>query len=387
MFRGQQEIMLKVMELSNGWHILGRRISSWANSVNAGTWLRTAPFAAFSSNGAAALRNAAEQGAIDGSAHITAGNAIKARDFKIFGVSVPNQGRWPWHQDWRFGYEWPPAYFRTYDHRTPRSQPYDVKFPWELSRLAFLLSLIQADVIDGGTSRTATAFEILEDWSANNPFAFSVNWYPMEAAMRGIGLCLISDMSRQTAIGRHEGALLLRLLAEHGEFIMRTIELTDNAGNHFTAELVALLLIGNTLQGTHPKARYWQTFAEKRIGHEILRQFLADGVNFEKSTAYHRLVLDLFLLASIVLTRSGCPLKRQELARLQAAAHYNAYFLRPDHLCPLIGDSDDAVVFAFENRLVRDHRPDLGIAALDFDDRELQAAAGKMPVSGFWLFG
>lgn len=386
-FRGQQEVRLKAMALTRGWQALESRIACWATPARAADWLKNAPMAVFAVDGAAALRQAAAEGLVNGPRHIAVGAAVMGRDFAIFETPIPKSGSWPWHQDWRFGHEWTPAYFRSYLHSSPRSQPYDVKFPWEISRLGFLTSLVQADILDGGKARTAAACRILKDWRDSNPLAHSVNWYPMEGAMRGIGLCLLADMARQAGIDDDEAALILRLLVEHGEFVMRTLELTDNAGNHFTAELVALLLIGRTLRGLYPRGQHWRRFAEKRLGRELMRQFLPDGVNFEKSTAYHRLVFDLFLLASIALARSDRPFNEAERSRLQAAAHYNAMFLRPDHLCPLIGDSDDAVAFPYEHRHVRDHRPGLGIAALHLKDVGLKAAAGDLPLSGPWLFG
>ena len=324
---------------------------------------------------------------INDALHLDWADAVFKREFSVFGVPLPHSGPWPWHLDWRFDHEWRPGYFRDYSLTARREVPYDVKFPWELSRLAFLPSLVQADVLDGGSARTKMAFETLSDWNENNPLAHSVNWYPMEAAMRGIELCFLADMARQRKISDAEAGLLLRLLAAHGEFVMRTLEFTDNAGNHYMAELVALLLIGRTLEDVYPPARRWRDHAARRIGFEVMRQFLPDGVNFEGSTAYHRLVLTLALVASVALKRSGQPLDSMQRARLWAGARYNANILRPDGLCPLIGDSDDAVVFGMEHRHVRDHAGDVGVAALAFGDADLKSAAGCLPMAGLWLFG
>lgn len=375
------------MELTGSWRRLDHRIARWSRPELAANWNADAPFALLAADAKSALQEASSQGVIDGNGLINLGNAVMRREFSVFGVPLPKSGPWPWHKDWRFDQEWVPAYFRSYVHDAPRSQPYDVKFPWELSRLTFLPMLVQADMLEGGNCRTEQAFRILTDWRDSNPLAYSVNWYPMEAAMRGIELCLFSDMARQGGIGSDEASLLMQLLAQHGEFVMRTIEFTDNAANHYIAELVALLLIGRTLHGWYRPAQRWYRFAEQRIAPEVTRQFLPDGVNFEKSTAYHRLVQDLFMLGSAALRHEGKGLNRERRARLHAATRYNAAFLRPDNRCPLIGDSDDAVVFAGDDAPVRDHRPSLAVAALAFRDSELKAAAGALPPAGLWLFG
>lgn len=386
-FRGTQETRLAGLELGGGWERIQHRTRAWATEDVGRRWRDAAHLAFLSTEGLEALRHAARDGLVDSGRLGEAGDRIYRREFSIFGSPVPGQGPWPWHRDWRYDRAWEPAPYRSYRHREPRETPYDVKFPWELSRLGFLPRLIQADVLDGSGDRTVKAFEILADWDTENPLARSVNWYPMEAAMRAIQLCFVADMSRQDRLSAEDAALLLALLAEHGEFIMRTVEVTDNAGNHLTAELVALLAIGRTLSGYHRNAGRWFRFADRRIRREVLEQFLPDGVNFEKSTAYHRLVLDLFLIAAIISDRAGKAWQPEARARLAAAARYNAAFLRPDGSCPLVGDSDDAMVFELESRPPRDHRPDVGLAGLFLEDPELLSHAGGFPASGAWLFG
>lgn len=387
LFRGRQEARLRLMQAAGTWQRLERRINRWAKAHQGEKWNKTASFAVLAPDGKKALCEAAALGIIDSDSLIECGDAVIKRDFTIFDAPLPKSGPWPWHQDWRFGHEWIPTYFRSYVHDETRNHPYDVKFPWELSRLTFLQKLVQADILAGDKHRTEEMLRILKGWKDSNPLAYSVNWYPMEGAMRGIGLCLVSDMARQAGINSKEAGLLIELLAQHGEFVMRTIELTDNAGNHFTAELAALLLIGQTLREVYQPARGWYRFAEKRLKREVCRQFLSDGVNFEKSTAYHRLVQDLFMLCCVALKRSGRKMNSEQRKRLHVASRYNASFMRPDNKIPLIGDSDDAVVFGFDDYPVRDHRPSLGVAALAFKDAELKAAAGAMPAAAFWLFG
>ena len=254
-FRGAQELRLSIMHRTDRWKLLERRINGWAKTPQALSWNLSAPFAVLSADGKEALCEAQENDLIECENLIKSGEAVQKQNFSIFETNLPRSGPWPWLQDWRFDHEWQQEYFRRYVHDKPRSRPYDVKFPWELSRLVFLQRMIQADILSGKDGGKEKTFNILRDWKDKNPLAYSVNWYPMEGAMRGIGLCIVSDMVRQLSINSEEASLLLELLAQHGEFVMRTIELTDNAGNHYSAELVALLLIGQTLKGYYPAAK------------------------------------------------------------------------------------------------------------------------------------
>jgi len=380
-------VRLATMRLRGGWRTLGTRIRRWATSARSNEWLEVGDFAVLADDGATALRYASQHGLINTGLILASGDAAMERRLVIFGTSLPKSEQWPWHEDWRFSHQWVPKYFRDYDHSVSRSDAYDVKFPWELSRLAFLVSLAQADAIDGSSVRISKAFEILADWTKRNPLAYSVNWYPMEAAIRGINLCMFSDIVRQVGVDNSQAQLLLQTLAEHGEFIERTLEITDDAGNHLTAELVALLLIGRTLCGFYDRAKKWHRMAADKLGPEILRQILPDGVNFEKSTAYHGLVLDLFILGSVSLGRTSPSISEIAHNRLRNAAHYSAWFQRPDNVIPIVGDTDDASVFPFDHREIRDRRPSLGVAAVFFDDAKLKRAAESISNAAIWLFG
>ena len=52
-------------------------------------------------------------------------------------------------------------------------------------------------------------------------------------------------------------------------------------------------LLGLALEGAYPGAEKWRRYAAGVIPREVELQFLADGVDFEKSLAYHRLVAEL----------------------------------------------------------------------------------------------
>ena len=88
---------------------------------------------------------------------------------------------------------------------------------------------------------------------------------------------------------------LLTMLTEHARFVWVNREYTDIRGNHFTANLVALQLADQALGSENLGSRKWGLYAGRWIEREILLQFCSDGVNFEKSCGYHKLV-ELFIL-------------------------------------------------------------------------------------------
>jgi hypothetical protein len=295
----------------------------------------------------------------------------------------------PWHTDWRWQYTWEPAYYNTYNFYVPdKDVPCDVKFPWELSRFSFLFPLAQAAVITRESHWRERIASAITDWEQKNPVAYSVNWCPMESSMRAINLAFVTQMLAADADTLPEHlAPLLRQLTLHGEFLFRNTEFTDVRGNHYTANLVALLMIGCMLQKVYRPSARWARYAAHRICHEVELQYYEDGVNFEKSTAYHRLVTELFLVGLIVMEQAGYPVSQVARERIHRACKYTCCYTRPDGLAPNWGDNDGARVLGFEPRPLRDHRALLALAASYFGDVTFKSAAQQPSAAIPWLLG
>jgi heparinase II/III-like protein len=390
--RGGQECRLAALRAFGGWR---RRADALARRWDPPTVARFVAARRGEGSGIlapdamAALRAAARSGAVDHAGMLETARRFRAREFTVLGASVPRAGAFPWHTDWRWAHTWPPMYFRRYDVKeVERAQPYDVKIPWELSRLWWLLPMVQAGLVEGKVDEVARDLLVLEEWERQNPLAHSVNWYAMEASMRGITLVMLLE-TLLAAEGPAPAVppSLLRLIAAHGAFVWRTREYSDVRGNHYAANLLALLLCGLALRGFEPEASRWVAYASAAIPGEIEHQFLTDGVNFEKSLGYHRLVTEFFLVALIALQRAGTPVPPAATQRLHAAFRYMAACTRPDGLLPNVGDNDDARVLTFDSGETRDPRPLLGVAAAFFDDGTLKPAGERPPLGLLWLLG
>jgi len=246
---------------------------------------------------------------------------------------------------------------------------------------------MQAAALDPHGTWVECATGILEDWTRCNPLAHSIGWDPMEASMRAVALVCTLGMVLPLDAQRPIVHKLLRLLAAHGEFLWRTLEYTDVRGNHYAANLVALLLLGLALDGAYPRAPTWWRYAARTIPREVELQLLADGVDFEKSLAYHRLVTELFVLALIAMERAGLVIPSLMRKRLHSACTYSALCTRPDGLTPNIGDNDSARALLFDLADPRDHRPLVGLGSLLFRDGGLRGTASRLPAGAPWLLG
>ncbi len=98
-------------------------------------------------------------------------------------------------------------------------------------------------------------------------------------------------------------ASFLRALFMHGAFIASHLERGDVNGNHYLCDAVGLVFLGTFFRATS-QGRSWLQIGKDIVDTEIFKQTSEDGVDFEKSTAYHRLVLEAFLTSHLLLERS-----------------------------------------------------------------------------------
>jgi hypothetical protein len=97
---------------------------------------------------------------------------------------------WAWHDDLFGGHRWPDAYFPNVDFIAAGIRS-DVKVPWELSRLQFLVWLAEGALFDanGSAQYRARFAEIASDWFRYNVPAYGVNWTcAMEVGIRAVNL-------------------------------------------------------------------------------------------------------------------------------------------------------------------------------------------------------
>lgn len=350
-FRSMQEISLAWMQLSGGWSRLRARVQSLPAPTMDLTLL----------NGSIPdLSETQRTDLAEWSAKTI------ASDFEVFGHRVPRLEGCDFSEDWRFNHRWDKRYFREYSFYEHKLTPYDVKMPWELSRMAFLVPVLAHQVVKGADAETVSwVTAILKRWERENPLAYSVNWYPMEASMRAVNLVLLLDLARMAARTETDEKLydalktltrqIGRMLFANAAFVWRTREYTDVRGNHFTANIVALYVSGLALRGISGESERWRRYAKTRLAAEIRLQFLDDGVNFEKACGYHKLVLELFALAAIAAEADHAPLPEDCLSILDKAACFSDAITRPDGLAANFGDTDDACAIPFAMVPARSH--------------------------------
>ena len=282
-----------------------------------------------------------------------------------------------WQVDFKSGYRWSARWWGP-------AVPYghlpgvDIKVPWELARLQHLPRLALAFASSGEAIWAKEARHQILDFLAVNPPGWGVNWAcAMDVAIRAANLLLTRELLLAHGWREDDGfaAELSAGLLAHGRFIAARLEWSPrHRGNHYLADLCGLAWVAAFLPRS-PETDAWLAFATQELSAEIPRQFLADGANFEASTAYHRLSAEMAAYTAALLV--GLPEdKRRALAeydhrrwrhtpalapapcpplpaivfeRLAGAARFAADVTKPSGEMVQIGDNDSGRFFDLDD--------------------------------------
>jgi hypothetical protein len=320
---------------------------------------------------------------------IAVADAALRHEFDLLGSGAKTFGpRLPWLEDFKTGRHYPLQYWRDIQYME-LDRPTDVKVPWELSRCQHFTALGQAYWLTGDERYAAEYRAEIEDWIAVNPFACSVNWATaMDVSLRAIswiwGFYFVagSPACADPAFRR----AMLRSLFTHGEFVCQHLERGDVNGNHYLSDGAGLVFLGLFFRHT-AEGRRWLEVGTSIVVGEMPLQVSDDGVDFEQSTAYHRLVLELFFTSYLLLERHGITVPQPQLDRLQRMLEFVSAYTKPDGLSPLIGDADDGRVQKLGSQRLNDHRYLLSTGAARFDRSDFKSSAGGYWEESFWLQG
>jgi len=292
-----------------------------------------------------------------------------------------------WNRDLLSGYEWPLIYHRTLSFL--RNDGSDARVVWELNRLGHLVPLACAYAVNGDERFFNEFFAQLDSWRAGNPFGFGVNWScAMEVALRAINLLAAFEIFRAapqlTAVRLRN---FLKLLQLHGRYIRRNLEYSYIAtSNHYMTDVVGLVWLGVLLPELD-EAKGWRDFGLREMLREIDKQILPDGADFEASTGYHRLILELLLYTFILCRENQVEIPARYWTKLHQMLEFARVYLRPDGLAPLIGDTDSGQVLPVQHRAADDHAYLLSIGAVVFKDPRLKLASTSAPDELRWVLG
>ncbi|MES2764667.1 MAG: alginate lyase family protein [Bacteroidota bacterium] len=279
-----------------------------------------------------------------------------------------------WQIDFKSGFRWSENTWSR-DIRYGDKPGADIKVPCELGQMHHLVLLALSAIL------FKDKFELLKnefrsqvlDFIAQNPPRFGVQWLTtMDVAIRAANWLVAYDLFKSAGAqfdGEFEKAFKSSIY-DHGSHIINNLEWSSGLrANHYIGNLAGLLFIAAYLPSTS-EIDDWLAFAVSELETEFLRQFYADGGNFEASTSYHRLCLERVLWAcgialalpenkrDVLKTSRNLHYKNRGkivtkvfkneaifsdefFKRLQKAVEFSVAITKPNGNIPQIGDNDN----------------------------------------------
>jgi hypothetical protein len=270
-----------------------------------------------------------------------------------------------WRSDPISGHDWGTEYHA--DIPLARGDGSDVRVLWELNRLSHMLPLATAYDLTNDEKYAATFFTHIESWMAQNPYARGANWgCAMEVALRACNVLAAFDIFRSSKVltyDRLQG--LLTFFDHHGRFIVDNSEFSYIAtSNHYLSDVIGLFWIG-TLMPELVNAAEWREVGMREVLHEMDKQVLPDGADFEASTGYHRFVTEMFLHTFSLAEQNGIEVPAAHSQKLDSMFVYLSAITRPDGKMPMVGDCDGSRFVPFDGHNADDAQFLLKMAAIE----------------------
>lgn len=274
------------------------------------------------------------------------GKRILRNEFILYGRLKVNFGveGFSWLRDPLSGFIWP---LNVHPDKVGTQKPVgtDVKNLWEIARFQFLFYLAYNHILTGDERFSRFAVEKISLWFKENPFLQGPHWSrAMEASIRLMNWCVylplldvfnVSDSSFQQRLARS--------ILEHFIYIRENLEVSPSqAGNHYLADLIGLLLAGVLF----PKVEWARETYEFAIGEfekEVLRQFNTSGLNFEGSLPYHRLSSEMCVIGLALIKKYGLTVSPKIIERLKRISEFTKYYSDICEEIPIIGDNDSGL--------------------------------------------
>lgn len=261
-------------------------------------------------------------------------------------VSIPRGEAW--HSDAVHGMTWARGYFANVDF-VCQDVYCDVKIPWELSRLQYLVWLSEATLTapepDVRQRCRAALSDILRDWATWNPPGFGINWVSaMEVAIRAINI-ILATAPVFDELDDEVKSLVARQLAHHWGYLARFPEVSDVNGNHHLAGLVGEQYLVFALASKDAGS---MAGASEAVARELDSQFEEEGAHHERSIGYHRLCQEFAVYAAALQFRSNEGLGPLISGALRRAFEFTRLFSLQSYRYPIIGDADSGSVVCYQ---------------------------------------
>jgi hypothetical protein len=264
----------------------------------------------------------------------------------------------------------------------------DSKIIWELSRHQWLVTLGQAYRLTGDERYANHAAALLTSWLAANPRRRGINWSSsLELSYRLIAWCwALAFLQGSPVLERAPFVRLGESLRDHANHVERYLSHYFSPNTHLTGEALGLVYAGVLFDG-FPEAARWRDCGRRILVEQSERQILADGVQFEQATCYHRYTIEIYLHLLLLGDRFDVELPAALGPRVERMFDLLAHVAQPDGSMPDIGDADGGWLLPFVRRAPLDCRGVFAWGASWFERTDLAWFAEGEGAEVGWALG
>ncbi len=281
---------------------------------------------------------------------------LRSTSYHIFGIPVDLKNL-NWHKDKFSDFEYPLVRFDKVNASQYFNKGIELVFPWEQSRFYFAPLLAQKFLSSKDISHYLLFKELVLDWIKKNPFQTGVNWLStMDVALRAVNWIVGVNLFRsEFEKDKYFQEKISRSLLMHAHYVSAFPAIYENGRitNHTTSAYFGLLVLSLTLN-KFPQSAEWKHQAVQGLERCIDYQVYYDGVDFEGSIPYHRLVLELFAYAGICAKANGIEFSKNYYQKLFKMFEFTAAYVDKSGSAPQIGDNDSGRAIIFHEDLTDD---------------------------------
>ena len=281
---------------------------------------------------------------------IDADNILMGK-LKVFNLNINLQTDSSfWHTDFHSGIKYPKLPYNILNNSSYIKRGADIIFPWELSRMQFIPTLIQAFLLTNNKKYILFFENTFKNWIEHNPYRIGVNWKTsMDVGIRAInvGLALIFF---QKHINTKNIKLFWKILWAHHNYLIKTIikKKITRKHNHYMVSIISLIFLSNLFAYKKYLEKIYQEF---KI--EIDHQFNSDGGNIESSNHYHQLTLETVLIglffAKEYEEHGDNFFDFATISKVMLAIQFVNIYMATFKRSPQFGDSDDGRIIIFND--------------------------------------
>ncbi|OGO27663.1 MAG: hypothetical protein A2W33_06375 [Chloroflexi bacterium RBG_16_52_11] len=282
----------------------------------------------------------------------------------------------------------PPLLHWTFYEINQKTQGYaDPKQIWEPGRFGWAITLARSYYLNPDERYAEAFWNYTERFIDANPPYQGQHWVSaQEVALRLVVFVFTHPILAQAPSSTPERlARLYRSIAAHAERIPPSLSYARaQNNNHLLSEAVGLYTAGLALRD-HPQAARWRRLGWRWFNHGIQTQIAEDGTYVQQSTNYHRLMLQLALIAQSAALSDDQNLPQESINRLTASTLWLYRLVDPvTARVPNLGANDGASILPLASCAFEDYRPVLQAAGKAFLGRNL-FTAGPWDEMSLWL--